>query len=178
MRLRRKTRKRDHRKLSLLIETRQHAEKFIYEWRLDNSRVGDVTAGKKVVQRLPKDTATLTADGAYDAREFYTEVEANGARPVVKPRRGYTLKAHNHPARPRALRWRQAHLRQWTALYHRRPIAESGNYSLKRRFGDRLWTHGLWRQRKELGLRVLVYNCNMVHRWLIRTRLEREVFPA
>lgn len=159
--------------MSLLVETAQRAEKFIYDWRLDKSSVADVTAARKVLPNMPQDTSVVTMDPAYDARDVYTMVEDGGARPAIKPRAGYSLKSRGHSARPRALRWLEKHKTKWQDLYDRRPISESANYSLKKRFGERLDSHGVWQQRKEQAFRVLVYNGNMSHRRKIRRAIQR-----
>lgn len=164
-------RRRDHRKLSILVETAPAREKFVYEWRVDKSRVGDVTAARKILPDLPDDTAVVSLDGAYDARDIYQAVEDAGARPVIKNRANANLKSLGLSARPRAIRWRSKHPDAWQALYNRRPITESVNYAVKRRFGDRLWARGIWNQRREMGFRLLVYNAALKCRWLTRTRI-------
>lgn len=171
MRFHERNKKRDHRKLSLLVETGQCREKFIYQWRLDKSTVGDVTAARKVLPCMPCDTRSVAMDGAYDARPVYALVEENGVRPIVKER--INARRKDLDARGRAIRWKDANPSAWKAEYDRRPIVESVNSSLKRRFGDRLWARGVWNQRREMAFRVLVYNCAMKTKWSVRVRIQR-----
>lgn len=153
------------------METGQAREKFVYDWRLDHSGVGDVNQGRKLLVNLPGDTMVSCMDGAFDARDVYTMVEEQGARPIIKNRGN--AKRGEINARGRAVRWRDAHPSRWQALYDRRPITESVNSSLKRRFGNRLRSRGLWNQRREVALCMLVYNAAMKCRWRTRVRILR-----
>lgn len=80
------------------MEARQAREKFAYEWRLDASRVGDVTAARKILASTPPDTRAIAMDPTHHARDVHTRIEEAGARPIM----------------------------------------ESANYALPRRFGDHL----------------------------------------
>lgn len=155
----------------MLVETRPRWEKFVYDWRLDRSRVADVTAGRTIVARLPPRTAVVTMDPAYDAYDVYELVERQGADPVIKPRRNARIRTVD--ARGRALRWRARHPAAWRKKYNRRPITESVNYAIKRRFGDRLWSKGLRSQRKEMARRIIVYNVALLCRWTLRMGIHR-----
>jgi hypothetical protein len=154
----------------MLVETRQRHEKIVYTWRLDKSRVADVTASKTVLDPLPKNTRFVDMDGAYDARHVYELVEAQGAQPIVKPRSN--ANPNRLGARGRALRWRLAHPEAWQRRYNRRPITESVNYALKRRFGERLWAHGMWAQRQEIAIRIMVYNGTHKVRSMVRAEFQ------
>lgn len=171
IRFHKRARRRDHRKASLLVETRQATEKFVYEWRLDSSRVGDTTAARKILPLLPANTKEVEMDGAYDANDLYEIVEHQGADPIIKPRAN--ARTGTLDARGRALRDRLRHPTAWQRRYDRRPITEAVNSSLKRRFGDRLHCRGLWNQRQEMAVRILVYNIALKGRWKVRMRIER-----
>lgn len=164
--------RRDHRKASLLVETRQCVEKFVYEWRLDASRVADVTAARKILPDLPANTMEVTMDAAYDAGDLYDIVEQQGAAPIIKARAN--ARTGTLDARGRALRDRLHHPTKWQRRYNRRPITEAVNSSLKRRFGDRLHCRSLWNQRQEWAIRILVYNIALKGRWNVRLRFERD----
>jgi len=157
--------------MSLLVETRQRHEKVVYEWRLDRSKVADVTAGMKILPDLPANTGDVTVDGAYDARKFYAGVEEQGANPICKPRKN--ARTQTRDARGRAIRWMIAHPAKWKGKYHRRPMTEAVNFALKRKFGDRLWSRGLRNQRIEFGFRILVYNSGLVCRSRLRDGVPR-----
>lgn len=156
----------------MLVETRQGCEKFVYDWRLDRSKVGDVTAARKMLTTLPPRTRVVSMDGAYDAHAIYELVEGNGAEPIIKARKN--AKTQTRDARGRALRWALRHPKRWKGKYNRRPITESVNYSIKRRFGDRLWSRGLRAQRREMAQRIVVYNLTLKNRWDLRVRIPRE----
>lgn len=171
IRFHKRARRRDHRKASLLVETRQCQEKFVYEWRLDSSRVGDITAARKILPGLPANTLEVSMDAAYDVGELYTLVEDQGAAPIINPRAN--ARTGTIDARGRALRGRIRHPTSWQRRYNRRPITEAVNSSIKRRFGDRLHCRGLWNQRHELAIRILVYNIALKTRWKIRLQIHR-----
>lgn len=153
------------------METGPRREKVVYEWRLDASRVADMAAGRRVLPHLPPHTGPVAMDAAFDARDIYEAVEAAGAEPVVQPRAN--ARATEVNARGRAIRERLRHPLSWQRKYRRRPITESVNFALKRRFGDRLWARGLWSQRKELAFRILVYNAALVIRSRVRLRIQK-----
>lgn len=169
IRFHKRARRRDHRKASLLVETGQCREKFVYEWRLDASRVGDITAARKILPDLPANTTEVSMDAAYDAGDLYEIVEQQGAAAIIKPRAN--ARTGTIDARGRALRERLRHPTKWQRRYNRRPITESVNSSIKRRFGDRLRCRGLWNQRQEMAVRILVYNIALKGRWKVRLRI-------
>lgn len=168
-RFHKKPKRRNHRKASLLVETRESTEKFIYDWELDTSNHNDIDPGRNLIQDLPRNTCEASFDAAYDARDIYATIEKQGARAFIQPRRN--ARTTTLDARGRAIRRKQRNGAAWERRYHRRSITESVNSSLKRRFGDRLRSKGLHNQRREFGLRVLVYNLNMHHRRSIRAQL-------
>ncbi len=155
------------------METGPSREKFVYEWRLDTSRVGDVRAGRFIIPLLPGDVRAMSADGAFDSSEIYRLIEERGARPIIKPRANARIRGRGSFARPRALRWRLKNPEKWQDEYDRRPITESVNYALKRRFGERLWTRGLRAQQREMAARILAYNVCLKTRWKIRLAIHR-----
>lgn len=170
VRFHKRARRRDHRKASLLVETRQCREKFVYEWRLDSSRVGDITAARQILPNLPPNTTEVSMDAAYDAGDLYEIVEQQGAAPIIKARAN--ARTGTLDARGRALRDRLRRPTAWQRRYNRRPITEAVNSSLKRRFGDRLHCRGLWNQRQEMAVRILVYNIALKGRWEVRLRIQ------
>jgi transposase len=133
--------------------------------------VGEQRQARRLLRRLPARTQVVSADPNYDAYKVYETVEAQGARPVIKPRKN--AKRGTIDARGRAIRWWDRCPKTRQRLYGRRVITESVNSSIKRRFGRRLRTHGVIRQRQEFAFRVLAYNTNMVHRAKIRSALTR-----
>ncbi len=51
---------------------------------------------------------------------------------------------------------------KWLAVYHLRSVIESVFSSIKKRWGSFLHSRKKWMQRKELALKVLVYNIKQV----------------
>lgn len=171
VRFHRRSKKRDHRKAYLLVETGRGREKFVYDYRLDDSGRAEVHQAKEVLADLPDDTREVALDAGHDARDLYEAVESNGAVPVIKPRKGARTGRIN--ARGRAIRDRLRRPTRWRRRYRRRVIVESVNSSLKRRFGARLRSRGVWNQRREFGLRVVVYNLCMLNRRRVRVAIRR-----
>lgn len=146
----------------LLVETGQRRPKFIYDCELDASSRGELSQARSVLAELPRDTKEVALDPLHDARDVYQSIEDAGAEAIIKPRKGARVGQVN--ARGRALRRRARRPTEWQRRYGRRVIVESVNSSLKRRFGSRLRSRGLWNQRREFGLRIVVYNLCMLAR--------------
>lgn len=168
LKFKKNNRVRDHRRLSLLVGVRQCAEKFIHNWMLTRSQVGEKRHARHILPKLPARTTMVVADPNYDVYEFYDTIEKQGARPVIKPHKN--AKRGTLDARGRAVRRWHRRRRTRKKEYGRRVVCESVNFAFKQRLGRRLRTHGVHRQRRELGFRVLAYNANMVHRAILRRK--------
>jgi len=113
------------------------------------------------------DLEAVAADSAYLSRVNCELVEALGAKPFIN------LKCNTRGRSRGSFAWRRmvyAYRRnpeRWKRVYHFRSSAESAFSALKRRFGYRLSSVRKDLQRKELMIKVVVYNLNIVGRRMI-----------
>lgn len=116
----------------------------------------------KVEGRINK----VAADGAYDKRKVYRELEKRKIKPVIPPRKGARITKHGNCTgkqlpRDKAIRqiskWGR---KQWKkkAGYHRRSIAESAIFRLKTIFGPKLSSRAMQHQQVEVSIRCYALN--------------------
>ena len=108
----------------------------------------------------------VSADGGYDRRTCYEAVAGRGARAAIPPRRGAVIWQHGNskaPPLPRdenLRRIRQVGRARWKreSGYHRRSLAETAVFRLKRLFGAALRARGEAAQDTETMLRLDALN--------------------
>ena len=113
------------------------------------------------------DLEAVAADSAYLSRRNCELVEGAGAKPFIN------LKCNTRGRSRGSFAWRRMvynfrrNPEEWKRMYHFRSSAESAFSALKRRFGYRLSAIRKDLQRKELMIKVIVYNINIAGRILI-----------
>jgi transposase len=109
------------------------------------------------------DIEAVTADAGYLSRHNCDLIEAKGAKPFIKIKkdikviRAFVSRAWVNMI----LDWR-SDLKGWTKTYNMRSSAECVFSAIKRRFGHRLASIRKDLQRKELMIKVLAYNLNIL----------------
>jgi IS5 family transposase len=108
----------------------------------------------------------VEADGAYDRREVYAELERRGARAIIPPRRDAVIRRHGNKAGPRPAR--DENLRRIRRIgraawkresgYHRRSLGETAMFRIKTIFGCGVSSRRTERQAKEMGIRCRALN--------------------
>lgn len=128
--------------------------------------VGDGEVLADLLDQLPADTPinTIAADGAYDSKPCHAAIAARGARPLIPPRDGAKPWSESTPGAA----WRNEAIDaiknssrgEWKAAtgYHRRSLAETLMYRLKRLTGHSLWARGIGSQATEVAIRAGVLN--------------------
>jgi hypothetical protein len=119
---------------------------------------------------VPGQIEQVSADGAYDQRKCYDELNKYGAKPAIPPRKGARIwqhgnsKAERHNRDENLRRIRKVGRKQWKkeSNYHRRSLAETTVFRFKTIFGDRLQTRRIENQFKELLLKSAILN-RMTH---------------
>jgi IS5 family transposase len=112
----------------------------------------------------------VAADGAYDKKKVYRELEKRKIKPIIPPRTGARITKHGNCTgrqlpRDKAIRQIRKHGRkQWKKRsgYHRRSIAESTVFRLKTIFTDKLSSRVLDHQKVEVNIRCYALN-KMTH---------------
>lgn len=108
----------------------------------------------------------VEADGAFDRRGVYEELERRGARAVIPPRRDAKIRRHGNKAGPRLARdenlrrirkvgraaWKQE------SGYHRRSLGETAMSRMKTIFGGGVASRRTQQRAKEVGIRCRALN--------------------
>jgi len=113
------------------------------------------------------DVEAVAADSAYLSRRNCDIVEALGAKPFIKLKCNVKGKSHGSFAWRRMVHDFRRNPEEWKRVYHFRSSAESAFSALKRKFGYRLSAIRKDLQRKELMVKVIVYNLNILARLTI-----------
>jgi len=132
--------------------------------------VSDAEALPDMLQSVPGEIEQVSADGAYDQRKCYDELNKHGAKAAIPPRKGAKIwqyantKAERHARDGNLRRIRKVGRKEWKreSNYHRRSLAETQVFRFKTIFGDRLQTRQIDNQFKELMLKSAILN-QMAH---------------
>jgi hypothetical protein len=116
------------------------------------------------------------ADGAYDRRTVYEELDRRGARAVIPPRRDAKIQRHGNTSGPRLARdenirrIRQVGRAAWKqeSGYHRRSLGETAMFRLKAIFGPGVSSRGDEQRATEVGVRCRALNL-MTHQGMPAT---------
>jgi IS5 family transposase len=108
----------------------------------------------------------VAADGAYDKKKVYEELEKRKIKPVIPPRKGARITRHGNTRgkelpRDKAIRCiRKQGRKKWKKQsgYHRRSIAESSMYRLKTVFGEKLSSRDIMQQEVEVKIKCYTLN--------------------
>lgn len=133
---------------------------------LSNQRVADPQAMPDLLNAFDGDIATVTGDGAYDAKGCYKAIAKRDAKPIIPPRKGAKKQVTEIPAlvpRDEAIdriirakrgkrRWKQE------VGYHRRSLVETSMFRIKSMLGSRLSNRLLQTQATEIFTRLSVLN--------------------
>jgi transposase len=130
------------------------------------NNVHDGTVLKDVLDGIEDAIEQVSADGAYDHRHCYDEIDAKGAKAVIPPRKDAKIWQHGNcqaPPHPRDenLRYIRKHGREkWKreAKYHRRSLAETTMFRFKTIFGGKLRSRKFDNQAVELLLQCAALN--------------------
>jgi hypothetical protein len=106
------------------------------------------------------------ADGAYDRRTVYEELERRGARAVIPPRRDAKIRRHGNTSGPRLARdenlrrIRQVGRAAWKeeSGYHRRSLGETAMFRMKTLFGAGVSCRADEQRATEVGVRCRAMN--------------------
>lgn len=129
------------------------------------SSVGDSKMTGVLLDQIPGRLKTVMADGAYDRQEARTAIKRRNAEPIIPPPRNGKCK-HNNDERDLAilaiagLGGDKLARSLWGKLtgYNMRVLVESAFSSIKRLFGDRLFSKAFERQKIESRIRCILIN--------------------
>src|SRR3954453_15531538 len=128
--------------------------------------VTDAEAVPSLLEQVENPLEGVGADGAYDRRGVYEELEHRGARAVIPPRRDAVIQRHGNKSGPRLAR--DENLRRIRRIgraawkeesgYHRRSLGETAMSRMKAIFGCGVAGRRLESQAKEVGIRCRALN--------------------
>ena len=121
---------------------------------------------KDLLEGIDGSISQVTGDGAYEAHHCHTSVQRTGAKPIFPPRKGARIQQHGNchaPPKPRdeAIRdIRSVGRKTWKENnnYHRRSIAETAMFRVKKITGSSLASRKFDSQSVELFLRCSILN--------------------
>src|SRR5512135_2371457 len=150
-------------KLHLAIDPETHE---IQAALVSEPGVTDAEAVPALLEQVDNPVEAVEADGAYDQRPVYAELERRGARAVIPPRRDARIRRHGNSKGPRLdrdenlRRIRQIGREAWKeeSGYHKRSLGETAMFRMKALFGDRVSSRGLAQQAIEMGIRCRAMN--------------------
>jgi hypothetical protein len=150
-------------KLHLAIDPETHE---IQAAVVSDPGVTDAEAVPCLLGQVANPVAGAGADGAYDRRTVYEELDRRGARAVIPPRRDAKIQRHGNTSGPRLARdedlrrIRQVGRAAWKeeSGYHRRSLAETAMFRIKTIFGDGVSRRRPAQQATEAGIRCRALN--------------------
>jgi len=111
------------------------------------------------------DVEAVAADSAYLSRRNCDLIEAAGAKPFIKLKRNIAvIRSFGSKAWKNMLLDYRRSPEEWMKMYHFRSSAETAFSALKRKFGYQLSSIRRDLQRKELMIKVIAYNLNILAR--------------
>jgi hypothetical protein len=102
----------------------------------------------------------LFADGAYDSNDVFRCLADNGILPCIKVRKNARVKKTNHILRNLSVIFQKNNLQEWknSVSYGKRWIVETVFSSIKRTFGEYVYSVRLKNMIQEMMLKASLYN--------------------
>lgn len=128
--------------------------------------IDDAAMVKPLLNEISGEVTKLAADGAYDKKKVYNELERRKIKAIIPPRKGARIEKHGNSGgkekpRDKNIRAiRKLGRKDWKKKvgYHRRSIAETTMYRFKNTFGDRLTSRILIQQKIEVKIKCMALN--------------------
>jgi hypothetical protein len=133
---------------------------------ITTNRVDDAAMVTTLLEKATGTIKQVAADGAYDKKKVYEQLEKRKIKPVIPPRKDARITKHGNCTgkqlpRDKAIRQiRKWGRKQWKKKsgYHRRSIAESAIFRLKTIFGTKLSSRQMLHQQVEVNSRCYTLN--------------------
>ena len=134
------------------------------------NNISDAEVLSDLLEGVPGKIEQVSADGAYDQRKCYDTLNKHSAKAAIPPRKGARIWQHANSKKERHERdenlrqIRKVGRKEWkqTSNYHGRSLGETTMFRFKTIFGDRVQTHRIENQFKELLLKTAILN-QMTH---------------
>ncbi len=133
---------------------------------MTTNSIDDAAMVEPLLSQVEGKVKKMAADGAYDKKKVYNELSARKIKAIIPPRKGARIEKHGNSKgrelpRDRAIREiRKTGRRAWKKKtgYHRRSIAESTMFRLKKVFGDKLSSRLMEHQEVEVRMKCFILN--------------------
>lgn len=170
IRIQRKSRKKDHMKLHIVIDAETLA---ILHFTITGWRGADTKEFKRLIRDLPR-LGKVAADKGYTSRKNCQAVASKGGTPYICFKSNCTGRAKGYPAWKYSFNAYTTNPDKWMSEYHFRSIVEAVFSSIKKCWGSDIKSKKGWLKRKELAIKTVAYN---IKRTLYVERAEELAIP-
>ncbi len=129
--------RRTWRKLHLAVDTDNH---HIVSAVVSLVSIGDAEVLPTLLRPLRRKISSISADGAYDSKQCYSEVLNKKAKPLIPPRSNAAFWEDGHPRNDAVKRLKNGEMKEWKAEsgYHNRSLSETAMFRYKQLINGKL----------------------------------------
>lgn len=129
--------RRTWRKLHLAVDADNH---HIVSAEVSLVSIGDAEVLPTLLRPLRRKIGSISADGAYDSKQSYSEVLKKKANPLIPPRSNAALWEDGHPRNEAVKRLKSGEMKEWKVEsgYHKRSISETAMFRYKQLINGKL----------------------------------------
>ena len=139
----------------------------------------DIAGMWPMLGRIEEGTGFFCLDSAYLARKICDAIAAKGMTPRIRPKSNTVCKNWGSQAWGDMTRTHRDELARFMDEYHQRSIIEAVFGAIKRMYGNHLRSRRRARQSREIAIRVICYNIEVVARSHVKSgRLTHESLTA
>ena len=153
--------------------------RIVLDYPVTDGYASDITGLWPMLGRIEEGTGFFCLDSAYLARKICDAISDRGMVPRIRPRSNAVCKNGGSQAWGDMARTRRDGLARFMDEYHQRSIIEAVFGAIKRMHGNRLRSRRRARQSREIAIRVVCYNIEVVARSHVKSgRLTHESLTA
>ncbi len=155
------------------------ATRAILDYHVTDGYTSDITGMWPMLDRLADGNGNFCLDSAYLARLICDAIAGMGMTPRILPKSNTTCKNGGSQAWGEMTRIHRDDLDRFMAEYHQRSIIEAVFGAIKKMHGNHLRGRRLVRQNREVAIRIICYNIEVVARSHVKSgRLTHESLTA
>ena len=151
----------------------------VLDYQVTDGYASDITGLWPMLGRIEEGTAFFCLDSAYLARKICDAISDKGMVPRIRPKSNTVCKNGGSQAWGDMTRTHRDGLARFMDEYHQRSIIEAVFGATKKMYGNRLRSRRRARQSREVAIRVICYNIEVVARSRVKSgRLTHESLTA
>ena len=155
------------------------ATRAILDCHVTDGYTSGITSMWPMLDRLADGNGNFCLDSAYLARLICDAIAGMGMTPRILPKSNTTCKNGGSQAWSEMTRTHRDDLDRFMAEYHQRSIIEAVFGTIKKMYGNHLRGRRLVRQNREVAIRIICYNIEVVARSHVKSgRLTHESLTA